>query len=115
MDIVVLESAAFNELVAKLGERLETAINVKIADIVKQIEENKKVDAVKLIQDLYLDPKEACQALKCSMRTLHSYKEKGLLKYIKKEGKLWFKISDIHDFLESAQVNTPKNHLPSIL
>jgi excisionase family DNA binding protein len=53
----------------------------------------------KLVTD-WLDTQEACFILKVSKRLIYDLRKKGLLKYCKIGGKIYFKTKDIENFLK---------------
>lgn len=51
--------------------------------------------------DPFLGNKEVCKLLRISPRTLQEYRDKRLIAFYKLEGKVLYKMSDIHRLLES--------------
>lgn len=49
----------------------------------------------------WLDPQDICKMLKISKRTLDSYREKGLLRFSKIGGKVFYQAKDIEDYLRT--------------
>jgi len=51
--------------------------------------------------DPFLDNRQVCKLLKISPRTLQDYRDKRLIAFYKLEGKILYKMSDIHKMLEN--------------
>ena len=63
--------------------------------------------------DELLDNQDLCLLLKASKRTLHRYRKNGVLPFHTLEGKVYYKLKDIHEFIrksfQPARKNPPKN------
>lgn len=46
-----------------------------------------------------LDNQDICTMLKMSLRSLQNYRSTGKIKYFKVNGKVFYKVSDIHNFI----------------
>jgi hypothetical protein len=58
-----------------------------------------------------LDNQDILQMLKISGRSLQRYRSIGKLPYYTISGKIYYKLSDVHQFIrESINVRTPKNY-----
>jgi excisionase family DNA binding protein len=55
-----------------------------------------------------LSIKETCELLQASTRTLQRYRDEGKIKFSQVNGKIFFRESDIEDFLSANEVNTLK-------
>ncbi|RUT70530.1 DNA-binding protein [Flavobacterium cupreum] len=57
----------------------------------------------------FLDNQDVLQMLKISLRSLQRYRSKGRLPYYTISGKIYYKLSDIHEFVrESFTAPVPK-------
>jgi DNA-binding transcriptional MerR regulator len=52
--------------------------------------------------DELLDTQDLCLLLKTSKRTLARYRKNGLLPFHNLEGKVYYKLSDIHEFIRKS-------------
>lgn len=122
MEVIVIESKDFEELLKHIEERLEknvkntvkeeTAILIdEVRQTTQKIDITLRNEAIDNLPIANITPEEACRILKCSKRSLHYYKKKGILKYYKQEGRIFFKLSDLQGFLETKS----NVQLPSIL
>ena len=58
-----------------------------------------------------LDNQDILQILKISPRSLQRYRSSGKLPYYTISGKIYYKLSDVHQFIrESFNVRMPKSH-----
>ena len=90
MEIKVIEEKTFEMLVRKMEE-----FRTKIKAICKKTNEDKK----------WLDNQDVCQFLDISLRTLQSYRDKGILPYSQIGYKCYYKLSDIQVLLDKSKVN----------
>lgn len=67
----------------------------------ENIDSHIKSRRASLSGELFLDNNEVCKMLRLSSRTLQDYRDKGLIAFYKLEGKILYKISDIHKMLEN--------------
>ena len=82
MEVITIESKAFQDIVAKLE-----AINTRL--IQKEKEPKEK----------WLDNLELMQLLKISKRTLQHYRDSGLISFAQVGAKIYYKLSDIEELL----------------
>lgn len=87
MEVICIQSEAYNGLISEI----------------KSIKKELKKDPTEL---LYTIP-EACKILKCSARTLQTWRDKKAIDYIQIGNKVYFRQSDLNSFLE-------KHHIKSI-
>jgi len=85
MEVVTLESRAFQELISKIDEL--------------RVQFSKRLESASTVEK-WLSVKEACLALKVSTRTLQAYRDNDILPYSKIGSKVYFKSSDINKLLE---------------
>ena len=83
---------------------METYQNIQksftdICNRLQRIEE--KIGNPRLLKHDWLDHQEICQRLHISKRTLDNYREQGLLPFSKIGGKVFYRLEDIDDFLNS--------------
>ena len=94
MDIDKMEFIAWME---RIMERFDL-LNDHISDIQKQ---RNSIDGEEL-----LDNQDLLQMLKISTRSLQRYRSSGKLPYYTISGKLYYKLSDVHQFIRES-FNTP--------
>lgn len=85
MQVITIESEAFQNLVAQISE-----IKEKL---------NNQQEATPLSEN-WLDNQDVCQLLHISKRTLQHYRDNGLLPFSQIGAKIYYKASDIEDFLQ---------------
>ncbi len=56
----------------------------------------------------WLDNSEVCRLLNVSMRTMQTYRDTGKLAYSQINGKIYYKVSDVEDFMRSHLKNKPQ-------
>jgi hypothetical protein len=56
----------------------------------------------------WLDNQEFCFLLKISKRTAQNYRDQGLVAFSQIESKVYYKLSDVHELLESNRVAVSK-------
>jgi hypothetical protein len=66
-------------------------------ELIEQLKNQKKHS----LTDEWLDSQDIKHILNISDRTIHNWKRKGILKYSKVDGKLYFKKSHIEELLEN--------------
>ena len=86
MHVITMESEAFQKLVEKLD-----AISVKLNN---QKETNP-------LSDVWMDNQDVCELLHISKRTLQHYRDSGKIPFSQVGAKIYYKASDIDDFLQS--------------
>lgn len=62
-----------------------------------------------VIKDEWWDNQDVCQLLGISLRTLQSYRDKGVLPYSQIGHKCYYKIEDIERFIEENRVSGISN------
>ncbi len=86
MEVITIESEVFNTIMHNQKVILE-----KLSQI-----ENSSTLTIKLN---WLSLKETAKALDVSMRTMQTYRDIRLIGFSQIKGKIYFKTSDIHDFM----------------
>ena len=86
MEIIAIESQAFN------------AIIKKIESIKDELAKNKN----QLLSDEWLDNADVCGLLKISSRTLQNLRDRKAFPFTKKGKKIYYKASDIQTYLEDG-------------
>lgn len=89
MDIIAIESQAFQEILNNLNE------------IKENIKHKSKQSP---LSETWLDIQETCQLLKISKRTLQAYRDNGILPFSQIGGKIYFRASDIEDHLQKHYI-----------
>jgi len=89
MEIIAIESQAFQEILNNLNEIKE---NIKLKSKQSPLSET------------WLDIQETCQLLKISKRTLQAYRDNGILPFSQIGGKIYFRASDIEDHLQKHYI-----------
>ena len=85
MEIITLECESFQRLIDKLDQVHQEL--VKLQDPKKQLSKE------------WIDTYDVCHVLNISRRTLTKYLSQGRLNYSKIEGKNFFKLQDVEQFL----------------
>ena len=86
MQVITIESEAFQKLVNQLE-----AINTKL---------NEQKESTPL-SDVWMDNQDVCALLHVSKRTLQHYRDSGKIPFSQVGAKIYYKASDVDDFLES--------------
>lgn len=86
MEVIVIESDAYNNIMARLNQ-----IEKKVADL---IIENKYP-----LEEYWMDNQEVCELLKISKRQLQNYRDNGVLPFSQINSKIYYKASDIQKYL----------------
>ena len=86
MNIIMMESEAFQKLVEKLD-----AISIRLNN---QKETNP-------LSDVWMDNQDVCELLHISKRTLQHYRDSGKIPFSQVGAKIYYKAKDIDDFLQS--------------
>ena len=86
MNVIMMESAAFQELVGHIE---------KIAEHIRKYEDRQPVQP----QERWLNSKEVTALLGISLRTLQRYRTLGILPYLMLRQKTYYKESDVEKFL----------------
>ena len=84
MNAKIISNDEFKQLLNKI-DKLES----KIDNISKQ----------NPLEETWLDIQDVCQLLKISKRTLQSYRDKGVLPFSQNGSKIYYKASDIQQYL----------------
>ena len=90
MDVVVMESQAFQKLLESLEE---------IKRELKQLKESSP------LEEVWMDNQQVCELLFISKRTLQNHRDTGKIKFSQIGAKIYYKASDIDTFLESHYPN----------
>ena len=90
MHILTVESEAFQKLVEKLD-----AISVKL---------NNHKETTPL-SEIWVDNQDVCELLHISKRTLQHYRDSGKIPFSQVGAKIYYKATDIDDFLQSHYLN----------
>jgi len=89
MEIIAIESQAFQQIINNLNEIKENL--------------HKKGNQSPL-SETWLDIQETCQLLKISKRTLQSYRDNGILSFSQIAGKIYFRAADIEEHLKKHYI-----------
>lgn len=84
MEVITIQSQAFQELVGKL-EAINNRLNVKEKEPKEQ----------------WLDNQELMKLLKISKRTAQHYRDSGLISFSQVGNKIYYKLSDVEELLKS--------------
>lgn len=93
MEAIIIPKDQFDEL------------KTEVMNITKMLTEKQKQQA---ISSLWLDIPETCNALRVSVRTLQSYRDKGILPFSQYDGKIYFKVADLEAHLNRHYVKSFK-------
>lgn len=96
MDVITIESKAFNEIVKKLD---------KIAGFVKIYSED----------DEWVDEYEICRYLNISKRTLQRLRKKQLLNFSMSTGKPRYSISEVRRMLKEGLIRSNPDNLQTLI
>ncbi len=70
---------------------------------------------VKRLNHKWLSSKEACQVLRCCMKSLHNYMDAGYIPHRKSMGRIYFLVEDLEEFMANDKKGTFMTTKPSIL
>jgi excisionase family DNA binding protein len=87
MQVITIESEAFKKLTDSIEE------------IKTKLSENQKNTP---LSETWLDNQEVCKLLYISPRTLQSYRDNGKIPFSQQGSKIYYKASDIDEFLENS-------------
>lgn len=90
MNLLLLNEESYQKLLDMLNE-----IHLKLDEVNTQ----------RPFKEVYLDNEALCHELKVSPRTLQNRRDSGVLPYIKDEGKIYYKASDVEAYLNSNYIN----------
>ncbi len=88
MEVITIESEAFNEIMNKLKELDEKFVSLKF-------------DAENPLTEKWLDNQEVMLLLKISKRTLQTYRDENILAYSQVGNKMYYNTKDVEKFLRS--------------
>ena len=101
----------FEELIKILIDRLMDRLDM-LGEKIDRLTKQKNC----LNGDELLDTQDLCLLLKASKRSLQRYRRNGVLPFHTIEGKVYYKSSDIHEFIrksfQPAKGNNSKNEMP---
>lgn len=84
MQVITIQSEAFQEIVTKLD------------GILAKVNEEKSKQP---LTDIWLDNQQVCELLKISVRTLQTYRDEGVLTFSQIGSKIYYRASDIEAHL----------------
>ncbi len=90
MQVITIESEAFKKLTDSIEE------------IKAKLSEKQKTTP---LSDTWLDNQEVCKLLNISKRTLQAYRDNGKIPFSQQGSKIYYKASDIDEFLENSYNN----------
>jgi excisionase family DNA binding protein len=100
MEVITIESKAFQELMQKLEQ---------LHDFFRLFAREKEVKEIKEVKDVWLDSKTVCERLNISTRTLYRLRKERLLAYSFVRGQYRFKESDVEKIVnERLVVSNPE-------
>lgn len=70
------------------------------------VEKSKKLSSSQ-IEDEWRDNQDVCRLLAISLRTLQTYRDKGLIPYSQVGHKCYYKVEDIERFMEENRIMHP--------
>jgi len=83
---------------------LENKKQVPLENLVMSLHE--KLDKISKIIDsgvnVWLDNSDVLRKLKISSRLLQDYRDRGIIKFYKRYGKIWYKASEVDAFVEAG-------------
>lgn len=82
-----------------------------VEKIGETINEHVRKQKSSLSNEIFLDNHEVCEMLHLSSRTLQDYRDKELIAFYKLEGKILYKMSDVHKMLENNYYDAWKQHI----
>ena len=103
MEVIIMESKAHQELMAKLEQMHDF---FKSLPQKTEVEESKecKEDTSKDIKDVWIDSNAVCEMLNISSRTLYRLRKERLIGYSVLRGRCRFKQSDVEQILEKRLI-----------
>lgn len=102
MEVVTVESKAFQELVKKI-------------DIIMDFVNAKQRDGVINEEKMWVDSHDVCNYLHISNRTLQRLRASNEISYSKINGKNFYRISDIRHLLESKMIRSNEEYLNDLI
>jgi excisionase family DNA binding protein len=95
MDVIIIESRAYQELMAKLDH---------INEFIRSFLQKKDIKEDKESNEVWLDSKAVCERLNISSRTLYRLRKERLIGYSNVRGHYRFKESDVEGILSGRLV-----------
>jgi excisionase family DNA binding protein len=95
MDVIIMESKAHQELMAKLDG---------INEFIRSFSQRKDVREDKESKEVWLDSKAVCERLNISNRTLYRLRKERLIGYSNVRGHYRFKESDVEGILNGRLI-----------
>ena len=89
MEVITIETKAFQEIINRISEIKEI--------LVRKEKQNP-------FSETWLDIKETCTLLKISKRTLQKYRDNGLFAFSQISGKIYFKATDLEEILKKHYI-----------
>ena len=102
MDVITMESKAYNELDNK---------NTALADYIFNRLEAEKPNE----DDMWVDSYEVCTFLKISEKTLQRLRVSGTIAYSNIRGRYFYKVSEIRRMLEERLVKSNKENIDNLI
>jgi len=107
MDVIIMESKAYQELMAKLdhiNEFIRSLLQKKEVEEVKEIKEDTSYKVQSTSKDVWIDSNAVCEMLNISSRTLYRLRKERLIGYSTLRGRCRFKQSDVEQILEKRLI-----------
>ena len=79
--------------------KVEQQLLVEIKESLSRIEQ--QINEPLIINREWIEPKEICDILNISRRTLADYSRKGYIPYSRLGGRVYYRLADIDDYLSS--------------
>ena len=104
MDVIIMESKAHQELMAKLDHINEFIRSFLKAKEVKESKEDTSYFVQSTSKEIWLDSKAVCERLNISNRTLYRLRKERLIGYSNVRGHYRFKESDVEGILNGRLI-----------
>ncbi len=99
--IMYIENDEFGEWMQKLYAKLEELwLYAKLEELCKDVRVLRNADRVLPEDDNLLDNQDLCLLFKVSIKTLQRYRAIGALPYFTISGKVYYKASDVREFIK---------------
>ncbi|MDL2239142.1 helix-turn-helix domain-containing protein [Bacteroidales bacterium OttesenSCG-928-K22] len=102
MDVIIMESKAYKELVDKINS------------IAEFVEEHQVENSINLEEE-WVDSYEVCTFLNISQRTLQRLRTKGLISYSLISGKTYYTIAEIKRVLNERLIKSKQEALEDLI
>ncbi|MDR2084657.1 MAG: helix-turn-helix domain-containing protein [Bacteroidales bacterium] len=102
MDVIIIESKAYKELIDKINS------------IAEFVAEHRKEDFLNLEEE-WVDSYEVCTFLNISQRTLQRLRSKGLISYSLISGKTYYTIAEIKRMLNEKLIRTNQETFQNLI